>query len=111
MRSDKQGILAERLRAIGALVLLAVPLSLGWHPAPTLGSLAEAAAVFCVAALLAVLPAPGALDLRRLALGSGGLLGLMLLRGLMQALFGDWAYAGFWFGPLAVLATALLVCV
>lgn len=103
--------LDRRLRAIGAVVLLAIPLSLGWHPVPTLGSLAEALAVFCVAALLALAPAPSVWDLRRLWLGTGGLLGLLLLRALLQALFGDWAYAGFWLGPLAVLATAFLVCV
>ena len=50
------------------------------------------------------------MDLRRLWLGTGGLLGLLLLRSLMQPLFGDSAYAGFWFGPMAVLATAFLIC-
>ncbi len=88
-----------------------MPLSLGWHPVPTLGSLAEAVAVFCVAALLALSSPPATLDLRRLCLGTGGLLGLLLLRALAQAWWGDGAYAGFWFGPLAVLATAFLVCV
>ena len=106
----QQGVLAERLLVIGAVLLLAVPLSLGWHPVPTLGSLAEAVAVFCIAALLAIAPVPAAWDLRRLWLGTGGLLGLLLLRCLMQPLADDSAYAGFWIGPLAVLATAFLVC-
>ncbi len=88
-----------------------MPLSLGWHPVPTLGSLAEAVAVFCVAALLTLSSAPAAWDLRRLSWGTGGLLGLLLLRALAQALFGDGAYAGFWLGPLVVLATAFLLCV
>lgn len=77
---------------------------------PTLGSLAEALAVCCVAALLALVPPPVAVDWRRLWLGSGGVLGLLLLRCLMQPLFGESAYAGFWLGPFAVLAGALLVC-
>lgn len=89
---------------------MAFPLSLGWHPDPTLGSLADTAAVFCIAALLALSPAPAVLDTRRLWLGSGGLLGLLLLRTLLQPVLGDSVYAGFWFGPFAVLATAFLVC-
>lgn len=101
----------DRLRAIAVVALLALPLAWGWHPVPTLGSLAEALAVFAVAALLAIAPPPAAWDGRRLGLGCGGVLGLLLLRCLMQPLFGDSAYAGFWLGPLAVLACALLVCV
>lgn len=89
---------------------MAAPLLLGWHPVPTLGSLAEAVAVFGVAALLAFSPPPANLDLRRFWLGTGGLLGLLLFRCLMQPLFGASAYAGFWLGPFAVLATAFLVC-
>ena len=103
-------MLTERLRAIGAVLLLAAPLSLGWHPVPTLGSLAEASAVFCIAAVLAFSTPPAGLDRRRFWLGTGGLLGLLLLRSLMQALAGDSAYAGFWWGPFTVLATAMLVC-
>ena len=104
-------LLAGRLSAVGAVLLLALPLVWGWHPTPTLGTLAEAVAVFCVAALLAISPSPTAVDWRRLGLGSAGLLGLLLLRCLGQALGGDSAYAGFWFGPLAVLGTAFLVSV
>lgn len=107
---NRQVLGMERFRAIAAALLLAVPLSLGWHPVPTLGSLAEAVAVACVAALLAISPAPTALDTRRLWLGTGGLLGLLLLRCVLQAVSGEAAYAGFWLGPLAVLATALLIC-
>ena len=88
---------------------MATPLIWGWHPTPTLGSLAEALAVLSVAALLALAPPP-AVDRRRLWLGSGGVLGLLLLRCLMQPLFGESVYAGFWLGPFAVLAGALLVC-
>ena len=93
------------------MLLLALPLSLGWHPVPTLGSLAEAVAVFGVALLLALSGPPTSWNLRRLWLGTGGLLGLLLLRCLAQALLGDWAYAGFWLGPMVVLATAFLICV
>jgi O-antigen ligase len=100
----------DRLRACGAVILLATPLAWGWHPVPTLGSLAEALAVACVAAMLVFAPPPVAVDWRRLWLGSGGVLGLLLLRCLMQPLFGESAYAGFWLGPFAVLAAAWLVC-
>ena len=101
----------EWLGPVGAVLWLAIPLSLGWHPVPTLGSLAEAVAVACVAALLVIAPAPKTLDLRRLVLGTGGVLGLLLLRCALQAASGEATYAGFWLGPLAVLATALLICV
>ena len=104
-------MLAGRLRLIGAVLLLALPLAWGWHPTPTLGTLAEALAVFCVAALVAMSPSLATMDWRRLGLGSAGLLGLLVLRCLLQALWGDSAYAGFWLGPLAVLATAFLVSV
>lgn len=107
---NRQVRCVERLRSVAAVLLLAVPLSLGWHPVPTLGSLAEAVAVACVAALLAIVPAPMALDMRRLWLGTGGVLGLLLLRCVLQALSGEATYAGFWLGPLAVLVTAWLVC-
>lgn len=101
---------ADRLRAIAVVVFLALPLAWGWHPVPTLGSIAEALALFSAAAVLAFAPAPAAVDWRRLWLGSGGVLGLLLLRCLMQPLFGESAYAGFWLGPFTVLACAFLVC-
>lgn len=102
--------LSCRLQAIGAILLLALPLSLGWHPTPTLGSLTDGIAVFCVCAVLLFSTAPKLLDARRFWLGTGGLLGLFMLRSLIQALSGSSAYAGFWVGPLAVLATAFGIC-
>lgn len=105
-----QFALSRRLQAIGAILLLALPLSLGWHPTPTLGSLADAIAVFSVSAVLLFFPAPKLLDARRFWFGIGGLLGLFMLRCLIQALSGSSAYAGFWVGPLAVLATAFGIC-
>lgn len=102
--------MSRRLQAIGAILLLALPLSLGWHPTPTLGSLADAIAIFSVAVVLLFSPAPKFVDARRFWLGTGGLLGLFMLRCLMQALSASSAYAGFWIGPLAVLATAFGIC-
>lgn len=102
--------LSRRLQAIGAILLLALPLSLGWHPTPTLGSLADAIAIFSVSTVLLFSPAPELLDPRRFWFGIGGLLGLFMLRCLIQALSGSSAYAGFWVGPLAVLATAFGIC-
>jgi hypothetical protein len=102
--------LSRRLQAIGAILVLALPLSLGWHPTPTLGSLADAIAVFSVSAVMLFIPAPKLLDARRFWFGIGGLLGLFILRCLIQALSGSSVYAAFWIGPLAVLATAFGIC-
>jgi hypothetical protein len=100
-----------RLCAAGAILLLALPLSLGWHPTPTLGSLAEVFAVACALTLLALVPAPANIDLRRLLIGTGGILLLLLGRCLLQPVLSDSAYAGFWVGPGAALAAAFLVAI
>ena len=104
-------LLSARFRTSGAILLLTLPLSLGWHPTPTLGSLAEASSVLCFASLLALAPAPSALAMRRLLMGSGGILFLLLLRGLLQPALSTPAYAGFWVGPSVVLTAALLVSI
>lgn len=98
------------LRGAAAVLLLAAPLLLGWHPEPTLGTLAEALAVFCIALVLLSASAPLVQPGRALLWGAGGILGLLMLRCLAQAVFGSSAYAGFWLGPLAVLLTAFLIC-
>lgn len=103
--------LLDRLRLPGAILLLATPLSLGWHPTPTLGSLAEAVSILCVAALLAIVPAPSKLDMRRLLMGTGGILLILLLTSLIRPVFFEPAYAGFWVGPCVVLAAAFLVSI
>lgn len=88
---------------------MAVPLSLGWHPTPTLGSLAEAVSILCLAALLALAPTPSSLDVRRLLLGTGGILLVLLFKSLIQPITIVQTYAGFWVGPSVVLAAAFLV--
>ena len=108
--SVQRGISLDRLRFIGAVLVLALPLSLGWHPVPTMGSLAEAVAVFCTAVLLASTPMSNPIDQRRLWLGTGGVLGLLLFRCLMQPVVDDSAYTGFWLGPFVVLVTGFIVC-
>lgn len=92
-------------------VWLALPVLWAWHPVPTLGTLAETVAVLSVASVLAWMSVPTDLDWRRFWLGCGGVLGLLLLRCLLQPWLNAPAYSGFWLGPLAVLACAMVLCV
>jgi hypothetical protein len=98
-----------RFAVAGIALLLALPLSMGWHPPPTLGTLAEVVAVGCAAFALLVSPLRRFPPARQYFLGIGGLLLLLLARALLQPLFSESAYAAFWLGPAAAFAVAALV--
>lgn len=100
-------VLLTRANRVMWVVLLALPLSLGWHPVPTLGTIAEALAVAVVACAVASLGLQHKVDLRTVVPGSCGVLALLVLTCLLQPLRQDAGYAAFWVGPVVVLATAL----
>ena len=100
----------NRIRKLCVVFVLAFPLLLGWHPAPTLGSIAEVSAVLVVALCLTMVPVSARTDRWTFLLGTGGLLVLLFLRVLASPVTDQVAYAGLWIGPLVVVGVGLIVC-
>ena len=102
--------LGQQTWRFGAVFILGLPLLLGWHPVPTLGSIAEVGAVFATAVVLVMAPLYVRLNWRAFLLGTGGVLLLLFLRAMLSPAIGQDVYTGLWVGPLVVIGVGLIIC-
>lgn len=108
-RPDEAAPSGARFGNIPAALLLAAGMSVGWHPVPTLGTLAEVLSFAAVAAVLAVAnPRLARPTFRSFAFGAAGAVAILLTRTLADPLLPG-VDDRLWVGPAVVLGLALVI--